>query len=304
MRICSLLPGATEIVAALGLSDSLVGISHECDYPPSVKAIPVMVQSVIESHHATSEQIDRQVQEVLSTGQQLYQLREAAFLDSHPDLVISQGLCDVCAITPHDLQQAMQSFPQQPLLLTLNPTTLDEVITDVERIAEAAQCQSDGRRLTSELQSRLTALREMGGKQTDRPRVACIEWLSPLYAGGHWVPDMVAAAGGIDCLGTSGTPSREVSWEELDQAKPDLIVLMPCGFSIDQTRRELGTVTTQPSWHKLRAVRNRQVFLVEASSYFSRPGPRLVDGVALLAAAFHQAAYDTRLPAGICRLDT
>lgn len=304
MRICSLLPGATEIVAAIGLSDSLVGISHECDYPPSVKGTPVMVQPLIESDCASSEQIDHRVREILAAGQRLYQLRESAFLEARPDLVISQDLCDVCAITPHDLQRAIQTLPQQPRLLTLNPTTLEDVIKDVERVAEAVQRPSEGWQLTSELESRLTVLRELAGRQPHRPRVACLEWLSPPYAAGHWVPDMVSAAGGIDCLGTSGTPSRRISWEDLEQVQPDRIVLMPCGFSIDRTRRELQLMTSPLAWHRLQAVRDGQVFIVEASSYFSRPGPRLVDGVALLAAVCHPAAYGNGLPPGICRLET
>jgi iron complex transport system substrate-binding protein len=303
MRIVSLLPGATEVVAALGLADHLVGISHECDYPPNVRGKPVLVEAVIDGERASSEEIDCRVRESLQAGRRLYRLNEPRFLEAAPDLIIAQDLCHVCAITPEQLQRAMQALPRAPRLLTLNPTTMEDVLTDIERIGAAAERTTEARQLVADLRARLARIRERASGEPSRPRVACLEWLSPLYAAGHWVPDMVAAAGGSDALGTSGTPSERIAWEALTSMDPDVIVLMPCGFSIARMAREITSFIDRPEWQSLRAWRQGQAYAVEAASYFSRPGPRLVDGVALLAAIFHPTVFGDALPPGVQQLD-
>ncbi len=303
MRIVSLLPGATEVVAALGLTDSLVGISHECDYPPTVRDKPVLVEAVIDSERMSSEEIDRGVRETMQAGRCLYRLNEPRFLEATPDLVIAQDLCHVCAITPDQLQRAVQALPHSPRLLTLNPTTLEEVLADIERIGAEAKRTAEARRLVADLRTRLARIREQVASDTRRPRVVCLEWLSPLYAAGHWVPDMVAAAGGLDALGRSGTPSPRITWSALISADPDVIVLMPCGFSIARTAQEIKSFVDRPEWQSLRAWRQGQAYVVEAAPYFSRPGPRLVDGVGLLAAIFHPTVFGEALPPGVQRLD-
>ena len=303
MRICSLVPGATEVVAAFGCQGDLVGISHECDYPPSVAGIPVMVRPRIESHRLSSAQIDEQVGNLLSEGTGLYELDEGQFLASRPDLVIAQDLCDVCAITPSQLDHVVQSLSPSPRMVTLNPRRLVDILRDIERLGVALEEEETGRQFSSALRMRIDAVRTKVASDRVRPKVACLEWLAPLYTAGHWVPDMVAAAGGIDVLATAGTASQQVNWDTLSATSPDIIVLMPCGFTVERTRAELATLTEQPQWKNLPAVQTGAVFLVDAMAYFSRPGPRLIDGLEQLAAIFHPAHFDHHLPPAVERLD-
>ncbi|HAP39387.1 MAG TPA: cobalamin-binding protein [Nitrospira sp.] len=302
MNICSLVPGATEVVAALGLQDRLVGISHECDTPRTLAHVPVMVRGRIDSHARSSAAIDAQVGEWLAGGSGLYELDEARLLAAKPDLLITQDLCDVCAITPTQLARVVQTLSPSPRMVTLSPHRLDDVLRDIETLGEAMEREEAGRQLAAALRRRLDAVRTTVGAEPSRPKVACLEWLAPLYSAGHWVPDMVAAAGGTDALATAGTPSRKIEWEALAGCAPDVIVLMPCGFTVARTRAELTAVTEHPGWQHLPAVRRGEVYLVDALSYFSRPGPRLVDGVEQLAAILHPACYARRLPATVERL--
>jgi iron complex transport system substrate-binding protein len=292
MRICSLLPSATEVIAALGLSEELVGISHECDYPPSVGNVPIMVEPMIPPHGLTSAEIDRQVAQLVASGQRLYRLNHDRLCDSRPDLILSQDLCHVCAVTPDQLHEALRSMPQQPVLLTLNPGSVHEVIDDVVRIGDAAGRSAEGHRLASRLRQRLEAVRTRVQNLSHRPRVICIEWLSPLYVAGHWVPEMVHLAGGQDVLAQPGTPSRVVTWDDIVAASPDVLIVMPCGFSIERTRTELSQLMQQPGQWPIPSTLREQTFLVDASSYFSRPGPRMIDGIELLAAILHPSDHD------------
>jgi iron complex transport system substrate-binding protein len=302
MRICSLLPSATEVIASLGLSDELVGISHECDYPPSIRSVPIMVEPMIPPHGLASADIDRQVSQLVASGQRLYQLKDHLLRQAQPDLILSQDLCHVCAITPDQLHAALCSLPHQPTVLTLNPRTVHDVIDDVIRIGDAAGRSAEGHHLAAHLRDRLDAVRTRVQGLSQRPRVACIEWLSPLYVAGHWVPEMVQLAGGQDVLAQPGSPSRVVTWDEVLAADPDVLIVMPCGFSVERTQTELFQLMQQPSrWH-LSADLAQRTFLVDASSYFSRPGPRLIDGVELLAAILHPSNHDHILESMACRL--
>lgn len=303
MRICSLVPGATEVVAALGRQGDLVGISHECDYPPNLARIPVMVRPRIESHRLSSTQIDEQVGSLLSAGTGLYELDEAQLLAARPDLIIAQDLCDVCAITPSQLDHVVRSLSPAPCMVTLNPRRLEDILRDIETLGTALGQEGAGKQFSAELRTRMNAVRTKVASDHVRPKVACLEWLAPLYTAGHWVPDMVAAAGGVDVLATAGTASRKVNWDTLSAASPDVIVLMPCGYTVERTRAELATLTEQPQWKSLPAVQTGAVFLVDALAYFSRPGPRLIDGLEQLAAIFHPAHFDHRLPPAVERLD-
>jgi iron complex transport system substrate-binding protein len=287
MRICSLLPSATEVIALLGLSDELVGISHECDYPPSVRSVPVMVEPMISSQGLASADIDRQVSQLVASGQRLYRLKENVLEQARPDLVLSQDLCHVCAVTPDQLHDALGPMPRQPIVLTLNPTTVHDVIDDVVRIGDAANRPAEGLRLAAQLRDRLNAIRTRVQSISHRPRVVCIEWLSPLYVAGHWVPEMVQLAGGQDVLAQPGSPSRVVTWDEVLDATPDVLIVMPCGFSVERTRTELSQLMQHPGEWDLSSDLAQRTFLVDASSYFSRPGPRLIDGIELLAAILH-----------------
>jgi iron complex transport system substrate-binding protein len=302
MRICSLLPSATEVIALLGLSDELVGISHECDYPPSIRSVPIMVEPMIPPHGLASTDIDRQVSQLVASGQRLYRLKDHLLRQAQPDLILSQDLCHVCAVTPDQLHDALCSLPHQPTVLTLNPRTVHDVIDDVIRIGDAAGRSAEGHRLAAHLRDRLESVRTRVQGLSQRPRVACIEWLSPLYVAGHWVPEMVQLAGGQDVLAQPGSPSRVVTWDEVLAAAPDVLIVMPCGFSVERTQTELFQLMQQPGRWRLSSDLAQRTFLVDASSYFSRPGPRLIDGVELLAALLHSSDHDHIHESMACRL--
>ena len=287
MRICSLLPGATEVVVALWNTKHLVGISHECDYPPEVRTKPVLVRAVVDTNALSSREIDRHVRATLKAGRPLYELDETLLARVRPHLVITQDLCHACAITPSQLAQALRALPSPPRVLSLNPSTLDDVLADIERIGEAIGRGQEAAALVEQLRARLQAVLLQVAPAGKHPRVACIEWLDPMYAAGHWVPDMVACAGGVDVLGTAGAPSAPVTWARLRAAKPDVLMIMPCGFPIARTRREVARLTKQPGWKTLPAVKTGRVFLVDGPAYFNRPGPRVIDGIEILAACLH-----------------
>ncbi|HEU4685303.1 MAG TPA: ABC transporter substrate-binding protein [Nitrospira sp.] len=292
MRICSLVPGATEVVAALGLADQLVAISHECNYPEPVRHARVVVEPVVDDRLG-SRTIDEQVKEVVSSGRPLYRLNEEALMDAMPDIVLAQDLCQVCAVTANDLMQAVRALPAAPELLTLNPTSVQDVLNDIERIGRALGREAESRRYVASLRNRLAAVQQTSTRVG--PAVLCLEWLSPLYCAGHWIPEMVQWAGGRNLIGEPARPSRSITWEEAFASDPDFVVVMPCGFSVERTMKELAElIRSSREW--ARAVTSwSNIFVVDAGSYFSRPGPRLVDGVELLAAILsgtYAASFD------------
>jgi iron complex transport system substrate-binding protein len=286
MRICSLLPGATETVAALGLADHLVGISHECDYPPGLSAT-VLVEPVIRTETLSSEEIDRRVRAAAFENHSLYRLSESALAAARPDLVILQDLCDVCAVTPAQIDHILSTLTPRPRVLKLHPLRLVDILDDILRIGSAVEREAEAAHLTNRLQQALAGVRHRTGFATGRPRVACLEWLSPLYIAGHWVPDMVESAGGIAVLSEGGSPSRRITWAELTAAAPDVLIIMPCGFTRERALAAFKQVAGRPEWRSLPAVQSGHVHVVDALSYFSRPGPRVVDGVLQLAACLH-----------------
>lgn len=302
MRICSLLPSATEVIASLGLGDELVGISHECDYPPSIRHLPIMVEPMIPPHGLASVDIDTHVRQLVASGQRLYRLKDQLLRQAQPELILSQDLCHVCAITPDQLQGAIGSMPRQPTVLTLNPNTVLDVIDDVVRIGDAAGRSAEGHRLAAHLHHRLDAVHRRLQTISHHPRVVCIEWLSPLYVAGHWVPEMVQRAGGQDALAQPGDPSRVVTWDEILAAAPDVIIVMPCGFSVEKTHTELLQLMQHPDQWRLSPALAEHTYLVDASSYFSRPGPRLIDGIELLATILHPSDHDHIHESIACRL--
>lgn len=301
MRICSLLPGATEVVAALGLADDLVAISHECDYPPKIRPKPVVIKSAVDPQRTSSPAIDRQVREAMQNGDGLYRIDESLLNSVSPDLIITQSLCDVCAVTPTEVQRALAGLKRKPRILSLDPTDLESVFRDIAAIGSATGTDARAHRLVQGLRDRIARVQALVQEEFRR-RAACLEWLEPLYCAGHWVPEMVHLAGGIDLLATAGAPSVRIAWEHVVAAKPDVLVLMPCGFSIDRTLSELDLLTSRPGWNDLPAVRNQEVYAVEGAAYFNRSGPRLVDGVELLAALFHPHRFGKRLLAGAHRI--
>lgn len=301
MRICSLLPGATEVVAMLGRTRHLVGISHECDHPPEIRTKPVLVRSTVDAGLPSAD-IDRHVRSMAQAGRPLYELDEILLTRVRPDIVITQDLCHVCAITPAQLTQALRVLPSPPRVLSLNPSTLDDVLADIERIGATIGRAQEASALVEQLRARLQAVLLQVAHAETRPRVVCLEWLDPLFAAGHWVPEMVACAGGVDVLGTPGSPSVQITWEQVQAARPDVLVIMPCGFSIARTKQEMNRLTRRTGWKKLPAVKNGAVFLVDAAAYFSRPGPRLIDGVEILAACLYPTLEWAARPDAMQRL--
>jgi iron complex transport system substrate-binding protein len=296
MKICSLLPSATEILFSLGLGDQVAGVSHECDFPPEARTKPILIVSRI-SHTEDAAAIDRQVREFLGRGESLYSVDLAVLAAIEPDLIVTQDLCHVCAATPDDLGAALAHLPHRPQVVTLNPHSLADVCGDIRSVARATGRTGQGSVLIGEFE-RAVADVEEAVAGLPRPRVACLEWLDPPYAAGHWVPEMVARAGGMDVLGHAGEPSFRVEWETILTAQPDVIVLMPCGYSLNQVAKEFRDLPLPEGWHDIPAVRNGRVFLVEASGYFSRPGPRLAAGMAILADAIHAGHRASLIPSG------
>ena len=283
MRIASLVPSATEALFALGLGDSVVAVTHECDHPASVARLPKLTSSVIEEGLPPAE-IDARVREVTAAGESLYGLDEARLAEVEPDLIVTQALCAVCAVSFDDVREVAARLPSSPAVISLDPETLDEVLDDLVRLADATGARGRGVRLRGELATRLDRVRgAVAG--SPGPRVAALEWLDPVYAGGHWVPEMVALAGGEDVLGEPGRKSRVVGWEELAAAAPEVVVVMPCGLYAAE-----AAAHAREQADRLRALGADRVVAVDAASSFSRPGPRLVDGVELLAHLLHPGA--------------
>ena len=287
MRICSLLPGATEIACALGLADEIVGVSHECDFPPAARSKPVMVRSRIDPTSIGSGEIDRQVGDLLRSQQSLYALDEKRFKDSEPDIILTQGLCDVCALDYNDVVRAARSLARDPCIVSLDPHCLADILNDVLRIGEATHRLRQAKSLVQELQLRIESVRDRTARSASRPRVACLEWFDPIYMAGHWVPEMVHIGGGNDILGTAGEPSAKVEWDAVIASMPEILILMPCGFDLDRAVRESSLLKDRAGWQNLPAVKDGRVFAVSGADYFSRPGPRLIDGLEILSELFH-----------------
>jgi iron complex transport system substrate-binding protein len=282
MRIVSLLPSATEVLFALGLGDSVVGVTHECDFPAGVEGKPVLVRPRVDSGAAAAE-IDAQVREILAAGEALYSVDAELLRSLEPDLIITQDLCHVCAAGPGDLADALTRFEKIPRVLSLSPHTLADVWEDIRKIGGAAGRITEGDRLAGELKARIAAVEQRTATQSPIPGVLCLEWLDPPYLAGHWTPQMVARAGGRDVLGIPGEPSFRVPWRRIVEAPIDAILVMPCGYGVDRAADEFQKLVLPAGWESIPAVKTGRIFAVDASGYFSRPGPRLADGVEMLA---------------------
>mgnify|MGYP001163433844 CR=1 FL=1 len=290
MKICSFLPSGTEILFALGLGDSVCGVTFECDYPDEARSKPVVVFSKL-PHGLAEDEIDRQVKDFSSQGHSLYRLDADKLREIQPDVIVTQDLCHVCAASPNDLGAVLASFVHPPNVLALSPRTIEEVWSDIQTVGDHCERPAEARLLVSGTRQRLGALKP---EQVDAPRVLCLEWLDPPFVAGHWVPEMVALAGGIDVLGQVGAPGYEVDWKTVVSSDPDVILAMPCGYHRHEIEKELEAVPFSAAWHSLRAVRNRRVFAMDASSHFSRPGPRIADGIIEMAELFTRLKRESR----------
>ncbi len=288
MRIVSLVPNGTEILFALGAGELVVGVSHECDYPPAARTRPILTGSALAAG-MTAAEVDRAVAAQVGSGESLYTLDEERIAALAPDLVVTQQLCPVCAVSTAQVDGAVRPLPRCPDVLSLDPFTLGDVLADIRRVGDATGRASEAAALVAALEQRLAAVRAaVAGRP--RPRVLALEWLDPPFAGGHWVPEMIAAAGGADAVAAPGDRSARLTWEQVRAADPDVIVAMPCGFDKAGAREQVEAMAGRPEWEELRAVRERRVFAVDANGCFSRPGPRLVDGIEQLAAILHGTA--------------
>ncbi len=291
MRIVSLLPSATEIAFALGLGDQVVAVSHECDYPPAARQRPAVTRSPLHGHALSSREIDERTARELREGGTLYYLDTDRLRDLAPDLILTQELCDVCAVAPQEVERAVRTLGTVPRVLSLEPNTLADVLQTIRIVGTATGREAEAEALVARLAERIARVRQAADGVADRPRVFCLEWTDPPWVAGHWVPEMVALAGGIDVLGEAGAPSMRVEWERVRAAAPEVLVLMPCGFDLARTLAEAAVVRALPSWDALPAVGAGRVYAVDGSSYFNRPGPRLVDGLELLAHLLHPERF-------------
>jgi iron complex transport system substrate-binding protein len=286
MRIVSLLPSATEILFALGLGDQVVGVSHECDYPAEVRSKTVVVHSRIPKDIGPVE-IDRLVREFTEHGESIYGVDREVLRHLAPDLIVTQDLCSVCAASPEDLAAVLATFDDRPEVLSLDPLDLGDVWRDILWVGDETMRGHEAERLLETIGARLAGIESEIAQTVCRPRVAFLEWLQPLYVGGHWIPEMVELAGASDVFGKVRKPSFRITLEEVVAAQPEVIVVAPCGYNAEQARAEYRSVIFPREWQEMPAVRNDQIYYVDANAYFSRPGPRLIVGLEILAKLFH-----------------
>ena len=298
MRIVSLVPAGTEIACALGAGDELVAVTHDCDYPPAVRALPRITRSTI-TPGSDSFAIDAQVRAAVERGESTFHLDAAALAAARPDVLLGQTLCDVCAVT---VAQLPITLDPAPAVVPLDGHSLDGIFADIARVGEALGRGPAAARLVADLRSRIARVAALVG--AGRPSVVCLEWLAPLFNAGHWVPEQVAIAGGLDLLGRPLVPSIDVPWDDLVAADPEFLFLLPCGFDADRAVVEAAAVTARPEWQRLRAVRDGNVYALDGNAYFSRPGPRVVDGIELLASLLHPDRLSAPAGARSIRLTT
>ena len=290
-RIISLLASATEIVAALGLTERLVAISHNCDYPTEILELPVCTAPKINTTGSSCD-IDLRVKELVEQGLSVFRVDSDKLRALSPDLIITQSQCEVCAVSERDLKDAVANWTNgRPEIVSLRPDCLLDVWRDISNVALAAGVEKTGANLITALKKKMQLVFDRAAVLRNRPRVACIEWIEPLMAAGNWIPEMVDMAGGVNLFGIAGEHSPWISWDELAAADPDIILVLPCGFDIAQSRAEMRVLAAMPGWAELRAVRGGRVFLTDGNQYFNRQGPRLVESLEILAEILHPAHF-------------
>ncbi len=296
MKICSLLPSATEIVFSLGLEDYLVAVTHECDFPPEAERLPRVTASSINHEGSSGREIHNHIADAVHSGSSIYSLDQALLERLAPDILLTQELCDVCAVSYEVVRNAVRRLPGQRQVVSLEPVDLKGILDTVLEVGSLCGAPAKAVELVDKLRARVAGVSATAGRARQRPRVVAMEWLDPPFAGGHWVPEMIRLAGGVDGLGVEGRPSREVSWDSVLACDPEVIVLMPCGFDLPRTLLEARRAPFPPEWSRLRAVQEGKVFAVDGSSYFNRPGPRVVDGLEILSEILQPGLFPPRLP--------
>jgi iron complex transport system substrate-binding protein len=300
-RIVSFLPSATEMACALGLGDQLVGITHECDYPPEVRGKTVVVRNALPIETMSQAEIDVAVAQRMRAGLSLYQVDEQLLRDLAPDLILTQNLCQVCAPSGNEVAQVLKVLAKQPEILWLTPKSLDEIFANMRELGEATGRAAEAEQLIANGRDRLAKLAAIASEVETRPRVFCMEWLDPVYCSGHWMPEMVEIAGGTDGLGQAGADSVRIPWDEVRAWAPEVLIITPCGFNLEKVIEQTPPLADYPGWSDLPAVRNGRVYAVDANSYFARPSLRVVEGTELLAHLIHPERFTWEGPADAFR---
>lgn len=296
-RVISLLPSSTEIICSLGLRDRLVGVSHECDFPPDVIGLPILTAPKL-NPHGTSAAIDARVREIVREGLSVYRINTDVLQTLQPDLIVTQDQCEVCAVSLPEVEEAVQCFlTPEVQVVSLRPQSLNDIWDDLRRVAQATGQEAVATEVLRGLKSRIERV-EQKTRHLSRPRVACLEWLDPLMAAGNWIPEMIDIAGGAYPLATGGAHSPTITWDALVAYQPEVIVLMPCGLKISQTQTDVPTLTAHPQWQALPAVQVNRVFIADGNAYFNRPGPRIVESMEILAEILHPQECAGLAPSG------
>ena len=292
MRICSFLPSATEILYELNAGNDIVGVTHECNYPPDAKNKPIVVRGAIDTSKMSSKDIDLLITEMVRESKDIYVIDDQALKEADPDIIIAQGLCKVCSPYFNEVERAMHILDNKPEVVMLDPHNLTDILDNIMQIGKAIDREEEARILIDRLKARIDYIKQF---EFNKPRVLAIEWLDPLYTAGHWVPDMINMLA-VNLISKDSEPSRRMSWEEVLDADADIIVLMACGFNTDRIIDELHVIENE-YWNRLKAVKSKQVYAVDATSYFNRPGPRIVTGIEILAKIIHPSIFrDLKVP--------
>jgi len=295
-RIVTFLPSATELIYSLGADDKLFGVTHECNYPNGARTKPRVISSVFDPASMSSKQIDDKICQLMTDGKQIYNLNKENLLNAKPDLIISQNICEVCSAHTEHVKMAVDMLEKKPEVYTMDPHDVDEILVSIRDISKMIGKKKEGNELVDSLAKRLEFIKSKTFEE--RPNVVAIEWVDPFFTSGHWIPEMIESAGGENLISTEKMPSRKMELKEIKEANPDIIVMMPCGFDVKRTVSEYNSVlTNNPDWNELKAVKEKNVYAVDANSYFSKPSLRTITGIEILAKIIHPDVFgDLQLP--------
>ena len=290
-RIVTFLPSATELIYSLGADDKLFGVTHECNYPSGAKTKPRVISSVFDPASMSSKQIDDKICQLMTDGKEIYNLNKENLLNAKPDLIISQNICEVCSAHTEHVKKAMEILEKKPEVYTMDPHDVNEILVSIKDISKMVGKEKEGNNLVDSLSKRLEFVKSK--KFEERPKVVAIEWVDPFFTSGHWIPEMIEAAGGENLISTEKIPSRKMKLGEIKEANPDIIVMMPCGFDVKRTISEYNSVLAKNTdWNELKAVKENNVYAVDANSYFSKPSLRTITGIEVLASIIHPDVFD------------
>mgnify|MGYP000942992053 FL=1 len=290
-RIVTFLPSATELIYSLGADDKLFGVTHECNYPNNAKSKPRVISSVFDPASMSSKQIDDKICQLMTDGKEIYNLNKENLLNAKPDLIISQNICEVCSAHTEHVKKAMEILEKKPEVYTMDPHDVDEILVSIKDISKMVGKEKEGNNLVDSLSKRLEFVKSKTFEE--RPKVVAIEWVNPFFTSGHWIPEMIEVAGGENLISTEKMPSRKMKLEEINEANPDIIVMMPCGFDVKRTISEYNNVLAKNTdWNELEAVKENNVYAVDANSYFSKPSLRTITGIEVLASIIQPDVFD------------